>query len=165
MHITARVVHHGSIPACAGEPPTHTPSVVPLRVYPRVCGGTSRHLGLECLRSGLSPRVRGNPRPARVCGRVRRVYPRVCGGTSVRQAIRSRLRGLSPRVRGNPSDHLQAIVTKGSIPACAGEPSKSSSSRSGQRVYPRVCGGTNDRAGGFCAIQGLSPRVRGNRTT
>ena len=32
----------GSIPACAGEPPTVSSRPSPCRVYPRVCGGTSR---------------------------------------------------------------------------------------------------------------------------
>ena len=91
----------GSIPACAGEPalPARTPS--PARVYPRVCGGTLASPPAAHTRTGLSPRVRGNPRrnwkstshkgsipacagePAgqpsrRIPGRV---YPRVCGGT------------------------------------------------------------------------------------
>ena len=30
------------------------------------------------------------------------------------------------------------------------------------RVYPRVCGGTNDRAMIRISLKGLSPRVRGN---
>ena len=52
-----------------------------------------------------------------------KVYPRVCGGTT-------------GTVRG-------AVVPKGSIPACAGEPA----------VY--FCRGTS-------GVAGLSPRVRGN---
>ena len=91
----------GSIPACAGEPATAAASAGYRRVYPRVCGGTSfAARGLSIAR-GLSPRVRGNQRPARCCptkwrsipacaGEPRRpphaarpctVYPRVCGGT------------------------------------------------------------------------------------
>ena len=52
-----------SIPACAGEP---LAGYVPRRhkpVYPRVCGGTN-HLPLTFTSlPGLSPRVRGNPKP------------------------------------------------------------------------------------------------------
>ena len=53
---------NGSIPACAGEPPQGPRARRQLRVYPRVCGGTS--LGLSTLARilGLSPRVRGNRR-------------------------------------------------------------------------------------------------------
>ena len=92
----------GSIPACAGEPIPHIPGAESIRVYPRVCGGTiSSMREIPCI-SGLSPRVRGNPResdlsieqlrsipacagePGDLPGRTRpaRVYPRVCGGTS-----------------------------------------------------------------------------------
>ena len=113
--------------------------------------------------SGLSPRVRGNPRRAwrrymdrrsiPACTgephragtgrRCTRVYPRVYGGTILRLRQPPSREGLSPRVRGNPT------------PA---PPPKS-----GPMVYPRVYGGTslgdvrNDDDGG------LSPRVRGNR--
>ena len=33
--------YYGSIPACAGEPPSRSGSTVKGRVYPRMCGGTS----------------------------------------------------------------------------------------------------------------------------
>ena len=113
--------HHGSIPACAGEP--HPPATAPhtTGVYPRVCGGTAppRRLGPRAV--GLSPRVRGNPTGMRwpfICERSipacagepprplpgvwrRRVYPRVCGGTSPVVAPPHCWTGLSPRVRGN----------------------------------------------------------------
>ena len=50
-----------SIPACAGEP-RHLGWVRPsIRVYPRVCGGTSHSQLLQRAPGGLSPRVRGNP--------------------------------------------------------------------------------------------------------
>ena len=111
----------GSIPACAGEPTQECKSIRLSWVYPRVCGGTAK-LRLMCaIHTGLSPRVRGNPRPgAQVAGIIgsipacageprtsistitdRRVYPRVCGGTGGNPNVRSRSRGLSPRVRGN----------------------------------------------------------------
>ena len=57
-------LREGSIPACAGEPGTEASRPTGMRVYPRVCGGTLRR-GLPGLPlSGLSPRVRGNPRPS-----------------------------------------------------------------------------------------------------
>ena len=49
-----------SIPACAGEPFTSVPSGKVIKVYPRVCGGTSIALTLKLITIGLSPRVRGN---------------------------------------------------------------------------------------------------------
>ena len=57
----------------------------PVRVYPRVCGGTvvmgSWPLGMT---------------------QARRVYPRVCGGTLDMDMSDAYELGLSPRVRGNP---------------------------------------------------------------
>ena len=51
-----------------------------------------------------------------------------------------------------------------SIPACAGEPRLRCSTRSAMSVYPRVCGGTEAQYPNGSLIQGLSPRVRGNRS-
>ena len=51
-----------SIPACAGEPRIKYASRRRVKVYPRVCGGTSVWSSDTRLLSGLSPRVRGNQR-------------------------------------------------------------------------------------------------------
>ena len=91
------------------------------RVYPRVCGGTSRHRRGKHGSHGLSPRVRGNRVPlagTQARGRsipacagepeIRftivqaiKVYPRVCGGTVDLHDTAIVDAGLSPRVRGN----------------------------------------------------------------
>ena len=156
------VARAGSIPACAGEPHEGLSGVATGGVYPRVCGGTaSPFCPMRWIR-GLSPRVRGNresvpnPRSTRrsipaCAGEPRRlsarcggsaVYPRVCGGTSETLAYALDINGLSPRVRGNlPFPHRRQDGGR-SIPACAGEPSVSSSPCTRRRVYPRVCGGT-----------------------
>ena len=111
---------------------------------------------------GLSPRVRGNPRPrphipasfgsipacagepmpVRGWCSTPRVYPRVCGGTFEGKPVATCKAGLSPRVRGEPQARCVGI--------------------SRHRVYPRVCGGTPWV--GICQTlrAGLSPRVRGN---
>ena len=93
----------GSIPACAGEPPTPHPDRRLSTVYPRVCGGTRFDGGPIVRGAGLSPRVRGNhsttalpdatdgsipacagePTADRLLDLPRRVYPRVCGGTVI----------------------------------------------------------------------------------
>ena len=72
-----------------------------MRVYPRVCGGTTPPVTIVQLPAGLSPRVRGNrlagaesqkdrgsipacagePRAIFCLVLIVRVYPRVCGGT------------------------------------------------------------------------------------
>ena len=51
-----------SIPACAGEPFSPPHSQRRLKVYPRVCGGTSPRQRCQEKNCGLSPRVRGNRR-------------------------------------------------------------------------------------------------------
>ena len=176
------IVFAGSIPACAGEPPTPSLSGRRRKVYPRVCGGTVLWMEWQEVLGGLSPRVRGNlrrvalhylqegsipacagePQSPAVQEVVKRVYPRVCGGTSDRPIGCCRLDGLSPRVRGN--HFKQGVCDKniGSIPACAGEPRFF---REGFRlfaVYPRVCGGTRIETVMSVRESGLSPRVRGN---
>ena len=49
-----------SIPACAGEPEGGLLSSMGLKVYPRVCGGTTLIRTEQGWAEGLSPRVRGN---------------------------------------------------------------------------------------------------------
>ena len=171
-----------SIPACAGEPFDSASAPKTMGVYPRVCGGTAAASVRRPWRAGLSPRVRGNPRPVSRRYRPRgsipacagepdvragpwtpaRVYPRVCGGTRRRCGSRLWVEGLSPRVRGNHGRSRERKSCSRSIPACAGEPRSSAPVKTISRVYPRVCGGTDVRRDGVGRLAGLSPRVRGN---
>ena len=91
------------------------------------------------------------------------VYPRVYGGTFFCSAPSLLGQGLSPRVRGNPEKNMSDRYTNRSIPACTGEPQKSSQSPGPARVYPRVYGGTPWLGCLHSPGGGLSPRVRGNR--
>ena len=131
---------------------------------------------------GLSPRVRGNRSTGSMscspCGSIPAcagepvtrtattssgwVYPRVCGGTFGAAQWWLWVRGLSPRVRGNRRPCWHGGASKGSIPACAGEPGSASARNHSCRVYPRVCGGTMRQTQLRFAGAGLSPRVRGN---
>ena len=160
--LEAPAAYGRSIPACAGEPVPTMLETWSYRVYPRVCGGTNESRSRRTATTGLSPRVRGNPLfllPAAVSiGSIpacageplaasfppapTRVYPRVCGGTEPAWHQRSVVLGLSPRVRGNLRGPRPHRLKHGSIPACAGEPSRSSRLERLPRVYPRVCGGT-----------------------
>ena len=178
---TARAT--GSIPACAGEPCRPRCGRIPRRVYPRVCGGTSRYWPYTLNFRGLSPRVRGNlATPAQsptgkgsipACAGEPKtlpaplafpaVYPRVCGGTAASSKQLARPKGLSPRVRGNRGPDVIAAVHSRSIPACAGEPRLRQRMDPPRRVYPRVCGGTRAASSMATRAGGLSPRVRGNR--
>ena len=115
----ARVL--GPIPACAGQPSRCPGGADANEAYPRVCGATATSVILHASSSGLSPRVRGNPRedlrpnpsigpipacagqPAGTQGREGNTgaYPRVCGATSPMARSAALCTGLSPRVRGN----------------------------------------------------------------
>ena len=172
----------GSIPACAGEPCTAGGSPPPSPVYPRVCGGTVDGWRDRSTNEGLSPRVRGNrfdyptmpieersipacagePADAGIFADSEKVYPRVCGGTVEARKGVGNVHGLSPRVRGNRRLRNTSGAGKGSIPACAGEPSVHCTGVRRGQVYPRVCGGTAAALHRMNPIHGLSPRVRGN---
>ena len=149
-----------------------------------MCGGT-KYLSVLAKRfGGLSPRVRGNHNVSRGDHRHTRsipacagepaaqdsqttpptVYPRVCGGTTAVRINGVDYGGLSPRVRGNPRCASWKAGASGSIPACAGEPSRSSSCCADCTVYPRVCGGTQGQVRFYRTLAGLSPRVRGNHS-
>ena len=147
-----------------------------------MCGGTHNRRPARGRRCGLSPRVRGNHRGVVILGNDKgsipacagepapqswwawgwRVYPRVCGGTPPRQLRQPAAEGLSPRVRGNLDGPGARTASRGSIPACAGEPRSGAGWRPARRVYPRVCGGTDAGRGIVLDEVGLSPRVRGN---
>ena len=132
----------GSIPAQAGEPRSGRRRRSPRRVYPRAGGGTRKMTGPTSLRTGLSPRRRGNPRcrgrpPARHgsipaqagepiwksgSGGRSGVYPRAGGGTNRGMVVGESEGGLSPRRRGNLDVRRLRLPGLGSIPAQAGEP-------------------------------------------
>ena len=181
-----RQIEHslGSIPACAGEPVAAAVGPARSGVYPRVCGGTGWVRVRRGVRPGLSPRVRGNrigmpgatcrarsipacagePQATQSASVIREVYPRVCGGTPGDPVRVGHPRGLSPRVRGNrPYAHPEQRRNR-SIPACAGEPFSFPPPNRRIAVYPRVCGGTLSKSSRTSGSQGLSPRVRGNRS-
>ena len=147
----------GSIPACAGEPVTTYQSTSRSWVYPRVCGGAQTFTTNGFIDWGLSPRVRGSlhqkhgegfrpgsipacaGEPCFVCWTFHglRVYPRVCGGAMLRLLDVPRAAGLSPRVRGSLAEWTGYSTDEGSIPACAGEPSKVTIRPMFRRVYQR----------------------------
>ena len=131
--------NNGSIPACAGEPVEHHPSL--LGLSPRVRGNQLNDITIRPQRRSI-PACAGEPLPSpERCTRCR-VYPRVCGGTTT-TGIRPALNvGLSPRVRGNRELGESSLATSRSIPACAGEPLLRTVCCLLVQVYPRVCGGT-----------------------
>ena len=131
-----------SIPAGAGEPQ-------PRRVRDRDVGSI--------------PAGAGEPEWSCITTAGSRVYPRRCGGTDLDTARTILEEGLSPQVRGNRLQPLPVQVRLGSIPAGAGEPSKSCFVARMEWVYPRRCGGTSTACPSWGRVRGLSPQVRGNR--
>ena len=67
-------------------------------------------------------------------------------------------------MRGNLGGQHHAFADQGPIPAYAGEPTGPLIRPSTPRAYPRVCGGTLLQGGRLHGLQGLSPRMRGNRS-
>ena len=112
--------------------------------------------------SGSIPACAGEPRRPAPQLPLKRVYPRVCGGTAMHDFAEWIVQGLSPRVRGNRHVTAPSVVSIGSIPACAGEPTAGLRALNRSRVYPRVCGGTSSANAMLFLLSGLSPRVRGN---
>ena len=131
---------------------------------------------------GLSPRLRGNRRPAgeRTAGRgtipapagkptgsapvacAARDYPRACGETLARPASPGRRVGLSPRLRGNPCLPGAQRHQIGTIPAPAGKPTWPRPRTPSAGDYPRACGETMNTILHLSRQAGLSPRLRGN---
>ena len=181
-HCAGAMLAGGSIPACAGEPGTSTATSVLQRVYPRLRGGTAvRANSAHCSR-GLSPLARGNRSVSKNISRAQRsipacagepascalrrcssrVYPRLRGGTVSHGILESRRQGLSPLARGNRGASGLHLAGRGSIPACAGEPSGRQPEQTGLGVYPRLRGGTLLRLPDRPRNGGLSPLARGN---
>ena len=152
----------GLSPPTRGNLPPAASSPCAEPVYPRPRGGTAKSARLPRRAVGLSPPTRGNRRrgawanrrrrsiPAhagepRDCGiraRRSRVYPRPRGGTVTLRASRAAPSGLSPPTRGNPVRVPYRPATRRSIPAHAGEPSRSPPVLARSGVYPRPRGGT-----------------------
>ena len=123
---------------------------------------------LYCRSSSLKgsiPAHAGEPYPSPCPSLRRRVYPRACGGTGRGEAGGLAGQGLSPRMRGNLQHRGRHRGAVGSIPAHAGEPFGSRRGTSPARVYPRACGGTRPICPALPASKGLSPRMRGNRSS
>ncbi len=173
----------GSIPACAGQPCERCSESQTPRVDPRVCGAASTTTGRSGGIWGRSPRVRGSPRETRRadrgCGsipacagqpiaieRIRSavwVDPRVCGAARALTIEQVTDGGRSPRVRGSRRCVALGRGARGSIPACAGQPSRSKSSSRSLGVDPRVCGAAKGPLKSAELHEGRSPRVRGSQ--
>ena len=169
------------IPACAGNGRTAAGRLGMRSVHPRVCGERSPTAPVPSPIVGSSPRVRGtadlaahdllarrfipacagNGTSTRPAWTSRPVHPRVCGERSARTPLARRVPGSSPRVRGTGAAHVRLAVDRRFIPACAGNGTTGSTSRSPTTVHPRVCGERSPASVTTCFVIGSSPRVRG----
>ena len=172
----------GSIPACAGKPPSRSGPKTESRVHPRVCGEAAVSDVDADQSGGPSPRVRGSRigpvalssplRSIPACaGKPRRVpvwlpacwvHPRVCGEAAPLPSRDVHLAGPSPRVRGSPRLTGPPEPEVGSIPACAGKPWPGPGRRRRTRVHPRVCGEAAVESFVDDDEERPSPRVRGS---
>ena len=173
----------GSIPACAGNPSTRSAAARHRGVHPRVCGeprglrrprqprqgpsprvrGTPDAAGREPVLEGSIPACAGNPGPATPVGRRERVHPRVCGEPLATASATPAAYGPSPRVRGTPVLQTEPTIERRSIPACAGNPRRRTSTTATSSVHPRVCGEPPLYVPDASLALGPSPRVRGTR--
>ena len=112
----------GSIPPCAGEPPSGFPATNRRRVHPRVCeaawtlstefepkevhphapGGSRVVLPEDIIDVGSIPARAGEPEAGRRGHGRPWVHPRACGGAEPAMIAFGSRPGPSPRVRGSP---------------------------------------------------------------
>ena len=172
----------GSIPAHTGKPRSSAATPRRRKVYPRAYGETDPDYAVATLAEGLSPRIRGNPRPTTAAAQMRGsipahtgkprsrptrtgpgwVYPRAYGETWHCRMNARVMKGLSPRIRGNLALSHECARPQGSIPAHTGKPAIRFARRCRRRVYPRAYGETGGVLRPDLRDEGLSPRIRGN---
>ena len=148
-------------------------------------GETSSRASFAQAASGLSPHVRGNHlsgrgrcagegsipactgKPAVRASRPSpyEVYPRMYGETRENGAEEWPFPGLSPHVRGNLVVGEPPLRNSGSIPACTGKPKEAPLTPTLSWVYPRMYGETCRVGFRRKSTEGLSPHVRGNRSS
>jgi len=160
---TVQTAAPGSIPACAGEPTRMRCAKPPTRVYPRLRGGTKRHVQRVNALEGLSPLARGNR--ARELGhkRARGSIP-ACAGEPAPIPPSKPPTGVYPRLRGGTSVHYHDPASaEGLSPLARGNQPGSGCCDARWRVYPRLRGGTTLIEGAVIGEWGLSPLARGNR--
>ena len=90
------------------------------------------------------------------------VHPRVRGEAASWMVEATAGMGPSPRARGSRRQHDLNLVSVGSIPACAGKPSWTTTQTDRSWVHPRVRGEARRPAALSTFAWGPSPRARGS---
>ncbi len=171
-----------SIPACAGEPPARRFFLARVEVHPRLRGGAYSIMDARTEAKGPSPPARGSHRRSRLHAETVGSIPACAGeprrhaGVVARRSVHPRLRGgadeclrvsrgpvgPSPPARGSRRETTMLTIKRGSIPACAGEPTRRAVTRASRRVHPRLRGGAGSSASPLICRMGPSPPARGS---
>ena len=114
---------------------------------------------------GTIPAPAGKPYISVYTGSSTGDYPRACGETLFSRSVDDTIEGLSPRLRGNPKPPVSLRLSFGTIPAPAGKPDPQNPAGRRYWDYPRACGETAHHRWRRRPMSGLSPRLRGNRST
>ena len=113
-------VHHGIIPACAGNTSCPPEPACRPRDHPRVCGEHFTLISMLLLSSGSSPRVRGTPSGFFKVRSDLGIIP-ACAGNTLKLPTRSTYGRDHPRVCGEHRFFLFApTLTLGSSPRVRG---------------------------------------------
>ena len=173
----------GSIPAHAGQPISRSFPHGTRRVHPRSRGAANMPDMPVTMAPGPSPLTRGSRdraagravalgsipahagQPQRLPQLVRGsgVHPRSRGAANDYSGMRLDALGPSPLTRGSPPSPSAACWPPGSIPAHAGQPSKTHFWFSLMKVHPRSRGAAWQHAGLVQDVEGPSPLTRGSR--
>ena len=173
----------GPTPACAGSTQTGRKRALWPRAYPRLRGEHARIGTRVVWPCGLPPLARGarrrsatrmtslGPTPACAgsthCGILRtnaaEAYPRLRGEHRTGARRSSRARGLPPLARGAPDRRRRLGAVHGPTPACAGSTTRTLSTATRSRAYPRLRGEHACSSVRNAATRGLPPLARGAR--
>ena len=82
--------------------------------------GTDVANALDPICRGIIPACAGNSKWEAIGQNGTRDHPRVCGEQLTSSPALLKLRGSSPRVRGTVKTEVNASISSGIIPACAG---------------------------------------------
>ena len=146
-----------------------------------MCGENKISFGVQALKLGSSPRVRGKLTlhsvkrrddgliPACAGKTVSNfdsacrvwAHPRVCGENELKTTRQRLSIGSSPRVRGKHLVPHPVDKPTGLIPACAGKTLIQAAVTFNRPAHPRVCGENEVERTSVTTALGSSPRVRG----
>ena len=174
-------IHHGIIPAYAGNTQGHPRRRGPDRDHPRICGEHRIRLTLPMKSPGSSPHMRGtlgngeyfragtgiipayagNTSETNPDGGGVRDHPRICGEHTTESWQWVVDEGSSPHMRGTRPDRRLGQRPIGIIPAYAGNTFEVEDCGGTTRDHPRICGEHTSPRSVLPEWRGSSPHMRG----